>query len=381
MDFAPSETQIALQGMARNFARQEILPALEAPDGAPGFPAGLLEKGSRLGLRTLALPEEMGGGGADLLTLCFVGEELGWADLGVGATFAQDWSVTHALKHICGEDEFKEFAAEFAGDHLIHLTRAEISASLRPEDRPPYETNFREIPALAERAGDEWLVSGLAPRVMNGEDARRILLSVESSDDASRHAFFIDTEEGKKPGIARRFDSMGMRTCRDVSLSFENFPISEQRRIPSGAEAWARAAPAFLALPCSAALGTARRANELATAHARERVQGGRPIIEHQTVGFMLCENLIELGASRRALQAAAWAADSGEAHDPKEIYLARVFASEACERIARRSMEVWGGAGYMTEAPMERLVRDMTSFMHSGQMAHSLRARAMTML
>ncbi|MEE9256738.1 MAG: acyl-CoA dehydrogenase family protein, partial [bacterium] len=258
MDFAPGETQIALQGMARNFAHQEILPALEAPGWEPGFPADLLEKGSRLGLRTLALPEELGGGGADLLTLCFVGEELGWADLGVGATFAQDWSVTHALKHICGEDRLKEFAAEFAGDHLVHLTRAEISADLRPEDRPPYETGFREIPALAERAGEEWLVSGLAPRVMNGEDARRILLSVESSEDASRHAFFIDTEEGKKPDIARRFDSMGMRTCRDVSLSFENFPISERRRIPCDAEAWARATPALLALPCSAALGTAR---------------------------------------------------------------------------------------------------------------------------
>ena len=58
-----------------------------------------------------------------------------------------------------------------------------------------------------------------------------------------------------------------------------------------------------------------------------------------------------------------------------------KVFVSEACERIARRSMEVWGGAGYMTEAPMERLVRDMTSFMHAGEMVASLRVRAMSMI
>ena len=343
MDFAPGETQIALQGMARNFAHQEILPALEAPGWEPGFPADLLEKRSRLGLRTLALPEEMGGGGTDLLTLCFVGEELGWADLGVGATFAQDWSVTHALKHICGEDRFAEFAAEFAGDHLIHLTRAEISADLRPEDRPPYETGEDEIPALAEREGEEWLVSGLAPRMMNGEDARCILFSVESSEDASRHAFFIDKEKGKNrtsPAASIRWRCAPAGTFHFRSKIFRSPSAVES---PCNAEAWARATPAFLTLPCSAALGTARRANELATAHARERVQGGRTIIEHQTVGFMLCENLIELSASRRTLQAAAWAADSGEAPDPKEIYLTRVFDSEACERIARRSMEVWG--------------------------------------
>ncbi|MFC1492169.1 acyl-CoA dehydrogenase family protein [Nitrospinota bacterium] len=134
-------------------------------------------------------------------------------------------------------------------------------------------------------------------------------------------------------------------------------------------------------------LALQRMANEHATEHARERVQGGRPIVEHQTVGFMLCENLIELVASRRALQAAAWAAGGEEAPDRgsaaalRESYLMQVFVSEACERIARRSMEVWGGAGYMTEALMERLVRDMTSFMHSGEMMHSLRARAMSMI
>jgi alkylation response protein AidB-like acyl-CoA dehydrogenase len=114
-------------------------------------------------------------------------------------------------------------------------------------------------------------------------------------------------------------------------------------------------------------------------------VQGGKPIIEHQTVGFMLAENLMEMTAARRALQAAAWAADqdgfNGEVPDLRESYLTRVFVSEACERIARRSMEVWGGAGYMTEAPMERFVRDMTSFMHSGVMMNSLRARAMPLI
>ena len=94
----------------------------------------------------------------------------------------------------------------------------------------------------------------------------------------------------------------------------------------------------------------------------------------------MLCDNLMELDAARRSLQAAAWEAEQGEA-DPWRSFLAKAFATESCERIARRSMEVWGGAGYMTEAPMERLVRDLVAFSHAFGMGHAMRSAAMGLL
>jgi len=110
-------------------------------------------------------------------------------------------------------------------------------------------------------------------------------------------------------------------------------------------------------------------------------VQGGKPIIEHQTVGFMLCDNLMELDAARRSLQTAAWAAEQGEDAEPWRSFLAKAFATESCERVARRSMEVWGGAGYMTEAPMERLVRDVVAFSHGFGTGHAARTAAMNLL
>ncbi|MDP7166881.1 MAG: acyl-CoA dehydrogenase family protein [Nitrospinota bacterium] len=399
MDFAPEETHLALQRMANDFARQEILPDVEdidrQKDPAVRFPAALLEKGSRLGLRTLALPEERGGGGADLLTLCFVGEEIGWGDLGVASTFAQDWCVSRALGGICGEAQFADFSSRFAADHAAHLTRTELSANPPAENWMPYAPDAEEadedIPAGAAREGGGWALSGFASHVMNGAAARWILVSDDSGDsddsvgEEGRRAFLVDAAEGGGPRVSRHHDPIGMRSCQDVALAFEDLRVSDSSEIPCESGAWARAVPSFFALPASAALGCARRATEHATGHARERVQGGKPIIEHQTVGFMLAENLMEMTAARRALQAAAWAADqdgfNGEVPDLSESYLTRVFVSEACERIARRSMEVWGGAGYMTEAPMERFVRDMTSFMHSGVMMNSLRARAMPLI
>ena len=94
MDFAPGEATLALQGLARDFARQEIAQHSDALDQEKDpenrFPREILEKGDALGLRTLPVPESFGGGGADLLSLCFVAEEIGWGDLGVAVTFDID---------------------------------------------------------------------------------------------------------------------------------------------------------------------------------------------------------------------------------------------------------------------------------------------------
>lgn len=383
MDFMPDDTQIALQRLAADFAQQQISPAIgeieQIKNPADRFPSGLLERGSELGFRTLAIPEAKGGGGADLLTLCFVGEELGWGDLGVAATFAQDWGVSLALRHICEARQFESFCNGFVSDHAVHLTRAEISAEPSPENRMPYEGSEKHVPASAERRGEDWILSGHDAHVMNGAAARFILLTLNAGPEDGRQAFLLDAPPG---GIRcmRHYDLMGMRSCQDVALAFEDCLVPGSQKISCEPGAWSRSIPAFYVLPAAAALGTARHAHEHAVAHARERVQGGKPIIEHQTVGFMLCDNLMEMDAARRALQAAAWKADQ-EAGGVRESILARVFASEVSERIARRSMEVWGGAGYMTEAPMERFVRDAVAFQYAGETVHALRSRAMRMI
>ena len=172
---------------------------------------------------------------------------------------------------------------------------------------------------------------------------------------------------------------MGMRSCPDVDLRFEDVPLDHP--LDCAEEDWRDAAHALRILPAAAAVGCARKSHEHALEHARERVQGGKPIIEHQTVGFMLCDNLMELDAARRSLQAAAWAAGHGEDAEPWRSFLAKAFAAESCERVARRAMEVWGGAGYMTEAPMERLVRDVVAFSHGFGMGHAARSDAMGLL
>lgn len=131
----------------------------------------------------------------------------------------------------------------------------------------------------------------------------------------------------------------------------------------------------------STVLGPARAAYEDAVEYAKNRVQGGKPIIEHQGVGFALADCYIELQAARRILHHAAWTSAHDEIYDPKLGFMSKCYASEACFRVATRAMEVWGGMGYMTEAPMEKYLRDVSSFLHSAGTNQTMRLATMRRL
>ncbi|MCY3825441.1 MAG: acyl-CoA/acyl-ACP dehydrogenase [Nitrospinae bacterium] len=382
MDFAPGEATLALQGLARDFARQEIAPRTDALDQEKDpenrFPREILEKGDALGLRTLPVPESFGGGGADLLSLCFVAEEIGWGDLGVGVIYAQDWSLANAVSRLWDEAGFVAFAENFVQDHALHLAYVKIADAPAPEDKSPYTSDARQS-AVIQQDGDGFRLNGGARHVLNGAAAGLLLLESDSANENERRIFLLENRDGSGVEVAQYHDPMGMRSCPDVDLRFEDVKLDHP--LDCTDEKWRNAAHALRILPAAAAIGTSRKSHEHALEHARERVQGGKPIIEHQTVGFMLCDNLMELDAARRSLQAAAWAAEHGEDAEPWRSFLAKAFATESCERVARRAMEVWGGAGYMTEAPMERLVRDVVAFAHAFGMGHAARSAAMDLL
>ena len=382
MDFAPGEATLALQRLARDFARQEIAPHTGALDEEKNpenrFPREILDKGDALGLRTLPVPEGLGGGGVGLLSLCFVAEEIGWGDLGVGVIYAQDWALANAVSRLLDEAERQAFAENFTQDHALHLAHLEIGKTPAPEDKSPYPSDARQDASITKERGG-WRFNGGARNVLNGAEAGIFLLCSSAEEKNGRRIFLLKNREEAGIQIACYHDSMGIRSCQDVDLHFEDVPLDHP--LHSTEERWRDATHSTRILPAAAAVGTSRKSHDHAHDHARMRVQGGKPIIEHQTVGFMLCDNLMELEAARRSLQGAAWAVEQGEDTAPWRSFLAGAFATESCERVVRRSMEVWGGAGYMTEAPMERLVRDIVAFSHAFGTGHAARSAAMGLL
>jgi alkylation response protein AidB-like acyl-CoA dehydrogenase len=176
---------------------------------------------------------------------------------------------------------------------------------------------------------------------------------------------------------------MGMRLGPNRELVFQDLRVADADRLTEVNRASAerrkvRGSNIEAVGPC---LGVARAAYEDALEYARNRVQGGKPIIEHQAVGFMLSDCFVELEAARRLLHYAAWTAKDENRYDPKMAFMTKAFMGETCFRIATRALEVWGGMGYMTEAPMEKYLRDVTAFLHSEATNQVMRIRSMPFL
>ena len=172
MDFTLTERQLELQKLAHDYARNELRPHVREreriTDPAERFPWDILETGSRLGLRTLSIPEEIGGGGADILTLCIVGEEIGWGDLGVAVTFDQTWKVIHFLDIVWNEAQREKFLPAFLEDHRFHLAVGMTEPEVGSENFIPEEGPHLGVRTSAVRDGADWIINGKKHYISNG---------------------------------------------------------------------------------------------------------------------------------------------------------------------------------------------------------------------
>jgi alkylation response protein AidB-like acyl-CoA dehydrogenase len=392
VDFSLTKTQRTLQTLAHDFAEKEIRPVARdlerIADPDERFPWDILEKGSRLGLRTLSLPEERGGGGANLLDLCIVGEEIAWGDLGVAVTFDQTWKIIHFLDRVWNEEQRSRYLPAFLEDHRFHLGVGMTEPNVGTENFTPHERPELGARTRAVRDGDGWVINGMKHFISNGGIAKlyTLVTRTDPSVGVSEGLTYFMVSPGMEGfSIGRVHDKMGQRLSQNAELIFENCRVSDADRVSEvGGGVRARSGSfsrGSVIESAATVLGPARAAYEDALDHARNRVQGGKPIIEHQAVGFMLADCFADYQAARQTLHYAAWRAMQDEGYDPKLGYMAKVFASEACFRIAKRAMEVWGGMGYMTEAPMEKYLRDVTSFLHSAGTNEAQRVRSMPYL
>ncbi len=389
MDFTLTEHQLKLQKRARDYARSELRPHVRErerlTDPRERFPWDLLETGSRLGLRTLPIPEERGGDGADILTLCVVGEEIGWGDLGVAVTFDQTWKVIHFLDTVWNEAQRAKFLPEFLGDHRFHLAVGMTEPEIGSENFIPEEGPELGVRTRAERDGDAWIINGKKHYISNAGVAKLYLLVCRTNPNVGVSegvTYFMATPDMAGFSIGRVHGKMGQRLSQNAEIILKDCRVPDAYRVtPIGGGVVARSGPfsrGSVIESAATALGPARAAYEDALAFAKTRVQGGKPIIEHQGVGFGLADCFIEYQAARQTLHYAAWRA-MREGYDPKLGYMAKTFASEAGLRIATRALEVWGGTGYMTDAPMEKYLRDVVSFLHSAGTNQAQRIRAMS--
>jgi alkylation response protein AidB-like acyl-CoA dehydrogenase len=374
--------QIEIRRTVRQFAEAEIKPIALARDREEDFdkrfPWEVIAKADKLGLRTLALSEKNGGGGVDALTDCIVAEELAVADVGVAATLNHTSDLARIFfDHYMTDEQRRRFLPRFLNDERFYLAIAghEPDTDLGWDyHRPTIEgTGYR---TKAVRDGDDWIINGTKNFITNAPIAKLILVQVQIGPKrggvSGVSMIFVERDT---PGLTiYEHDKVGRRLGSNGELVFEDCRVADVNMVNNGGSpltqrmTQGRATPRFQALN----LGIGRAAYEAALEYARMRVQGGRPIIEHQAVGMRLADMAIALEQVRSLIWQAAWAADHLDAYEDGSLpdlplqSIAKVATSETVFRVATDAAQIFGGMGVMRELQMQKLVRDALIFLHS---------------
>lgn len=352
-----SDEQLAIQELCREFAAREIRPISLAVDEADTeVPWEVWSKAAGLGLTSFMLPEEYGGAGmTDCLTSCIVQEELSHGCSGIGNLITSNGFFAEPVLVLGREEQKRRWLGPLAGDEppLTALATTE----------PQSGSDAASIRTRARRVDGGYVLSGQKAWISNGgvASAYVVFATVEESRGyRGITAFLLEaSDDGLRCGPPIR--KMGQRAIPNTDLFLDDVFVPEDRRLGAEGEGFSGLMQTFdrsrVTLAASAT-GLARAALEYAVEYARQRVQFGKPIAEHQAVAFRLADMALRVDASRLLTWRAAQMLDRGESATT-EAAMAKLHASETAMWCTWAAVQTLGGWGYSREYPVEKWMRD----------------------
>ncbi|XP_022832328.1 probable medium-chain specific acyl-CoA dehydrogenase, mitochondrial isoform X3 [Spodoptera litura] len=357
MCFELSEEQKALQDLARKFTREEIVPVAAQYDKTGEYPWPIVKKAWEIGLMNGHIPEHCGGMNMDVFDGCMVAEELAFGCTGI-MTAMEASGLGQMPVIIAGNKEQQK-------KYLGRLVEEPIVAAYCVTE-PGAGSDVAGVKTRAEKKGDEWIINGQKMWITNGGVANWYFVLARTNPDPkcpASKAFTGFIVERDWPGVTpgRKEQNMGQRasdtrgiTFEDVRVPKENVLIEEGAGFKIAMGAFDKTRPPVAA----GATGLAQRALTEATKYALERKTFGVPIARHQAVAFMLADMAIGVETARLAWMKAAWMADHG-VRNTVLASVAKCHASEIANKAAADAVQIFGGNGFNTEYPVEKLMRD----------------------
>lgn len=376
MDFSLSEEQIRWRNVARKFVDEVIRPDVLRRDRLPTaqerIPWDWIKQADTLGLRTLGISKSYGGGGADVLTMSIVGEELGVGDLGFAVILDQCWKFAHLFSEAMTPEQQKRFIPMFVDDPTAVTALGFTEPGVGSDHQGYYDVPEIDFQTTAVRDGDSFILNGTKRYVSNGCMAKIYFVAARLDPTkklSESGAILVVTSD--MPGFRAGFfhEKSSQRLATNGTFHFENCRVPAANLLVGEgmlAELRSKYMPGSKAEAAATVLGVGRAAYEYALGYAKQRVQGGRPIVEQQAVALMLGQMGMKLDAARQQIWRAAWLADRKDRQAPVAGLFAKVMASEVAFECCKLAGEILGGASIMYEHPVEKYLRDATSFMHS---------------
>ena len=383
LDFSPDEATRALIDTVRRFVRTELVPLEDQVerDGAlsPELSAAIFAKSRALGLYAMNMPRELGGGGLDAVRTCLVEEQFGHTkDILIRRAFGNAYEV---LLECRGEQRERWLVPVVRGERVCSIAITEPGAG----------SDAAGIRTRATWHGDGWRLTGSKHFVSDGLYSDFFVVSAVTDPDpgagSRRISLFLVDKAMDGVRVGRDQPMMGLAGTSHVELFFDDVALGPEHLLGEPGRGLALVYGTLgrvrLAHIGARALGLARRLLDAMTEHAGERRQLGRRIGDSQLVQRMLSDSAMEIAAARLLLLHTAWRIDRGE-QAREGISMVKVQASETLGRVADRAVQVFGGAGWRKDLPIERIYRDArifriydgTSEIHRGIIARGLLAR-----
>jgi alkylation response protein AidB-like acyl-CoA dehydrogenase len=380
MDFTLSNEQRAWQMTARKFADEEVRPISLARDAietaAETWDWDIIKRGSRLGFRTLAVPKEWGGHGADFVSQALVMAELARADSAMSKAFSQNWKWSHLISASCTEEQKRRFLPDFIADDGFVLGKGITEPGAGSDNRLPPDDPKAGLKLKAERKGDEWILNGEKAFIANAPVGK--LFFIDARTDTSvplkqGTTMFLVPRDTPGFRIGKVFNKSGWRFYQNGEMIFENARVPHANvvgevngatRKSGGQGGDTTGGDLFGDLELAAnALGICDDACESALRHARTATQGGQPLFAQQNVQLQINRMYMLTEALRAFVLRVAWE------HDMKihsaNAGLAMNFSSDAVQEVAELYMEVRGLDGAHMDPHADKLVRDSIIWTH----------------
>jgi alkylation response protein AidB-like acyl-CoA dehydrogenase len=353
------------------FVAAEVAPAAQALDERGEFPITLFRRIGELGWLGLRYPEKYGGADADMTTYCLFAEELARGSLSVAAAACmQSLMGTHFI-HAYGDDALRE-------RYLVPALRGELIATFAMTE-PNAGSDVANLATRAERRGDRWVLRGTKTWVTNAPVADVLTVAAKTSADRGLKniaLFLVDRRTMRGVTLGKPIDKMAVRASVTGEILLEDVEVPDTNLLggeTGGADKIGGILAEIRIMTAALSVGLARAAYEAALAYARERVAFGKPIGEHQAIGFKLADMLAAIHAAALMTYQAAGRLDAGRPVG-REAAMTKLIASETAVKITDEAARIFASYGLAMEYPVQRYFRDARFLLPGGGTSEILR-------
>jgi butyryl-CoA dehydrogenase/short/branched chain acyl-CoA dehydrogenase len=349
-----SEEEQMFQQSIRDFAVEKIRPLVHQMDHDAKMSRELIDAFFDLGIMGIEVPDQWGGAGSSFFTAVLIVEELSHVDASCGVLVdVQNTLVNNALLRWGNEDQKSKYLSMLAKDTVGAYALSEAGSG----------SDAFALACRAEDKGDHWVLNGQKLWITNAFEAGVFIVFANANPDAGYKGITAFLIERDFPGftVGKKEDKLGIRASSTCELILEDCRVPKENVLGEPGKGYKIAIETLnegrIGIGAQM-IGVARGALEHAISYVKERKQFGTRISEFQGVQFQIAEAATELEAARLMVYNAARLKDAKQPF-LREAAMAKLFSSNACEKITSLAVQLFGGNGYTKEYPVEKYWRD----------------------